>query len=143
MSERKYVTHPHTWMMPMAYKPKIEKVRYGLITQTIRPNRAVQSGDYVLLFAWSGVPFRSKWAWQRKEIVTEVVPIKFYIGQDEIRVLDIATGFNSDGNRIARLDGINPPTGKELVNVLYNLYGREIWDMEFVAIRWDRGDVNE
>ena len=71
----------------MTYKPKIEAVRTGRCDQTIRRGRKYKVGDEVTFYAWSGSPYRSKWAWRRATVLTEVIDIRIsengISGQDE------------------------------------------------------------
>jgi len=145
MSDKKDVTHPHTWMLPLSYKPKLEAVRTGNCTQTIRPDKDIRPGDYVYLFEWSGKPYRSPWAWKRRATVTEVMRFRlmrsgnvsnYYSGW--MVVLD-EYGYEptpNPMNELALRDGISPPTGIELRKVLVEFYGEEAYKMTFVAITW-------
>ena len=103
------------------YTPKIEGVKNGTITQTIRRLTNIKPGDTILFHGWKGKPYKSKWDWRLRVVIISV-------NKGEMR----KNGFYSypkfydwDGAEIAeiaRLDGINPPTGRELKRVLEQFY---------------------
>ncbi len=148
MSEKKYMKHPHTWMLPMSYQPKIQAVRDDTCTQTIRPWKDIRPGDYVWLFEKEGHKYYGKWVWKKKRVVTEVFTFRL-LGPNHMGWMVIPSGKPEvedtvyPMNEFALRDGIDPPTGEALVDVLFGFYGGKIWDMEFVAIRWDRGDIKQ
>lgn len=115
-----------THIMALTYQPKIEAVFDGKITQTIRtwypgqPEKRV--GDKLILHTWEGKPYRSKWG---QRMVGE-------ISQVEVLHLSIASDERLD--ELARMDGIDPPNGKELKRTLANL--NHGWLGEYRVIRW-------
>jgi len=62
-------------VMAITYPPKIEPVKDGGCTQTIRKGHKVSVGDEILFHGWSGRPYRSKWDWRKRVTVTEVISI--------------------------------------------------------------------
>lgn len=44
---------------------------------------------------------------------------------------------NSDIDEIARLDGIVPPTGMALREVLHEFYGEDLWGRPMMIITWE------
>ena len=59
-------------VMSLTYPPKIEPVKDGRCTQTIRKGRKVAEGDEILFHGWAGLPRRSKWSWDKRVTVTHV-----------------------------------------------------------------------
>jgi len=106
--------------IPFTYKPKIEGVRAGKIRQTIRFGRKILVGEELLLYAWAGTPYRSKWAWKRPEVCTESIPIR--VSEHGLRFIgELSTLYLWDSpvvDDLARKDGIYPATGVELGRVL-------------------------
>lgn len=60
-----------------------DKVLSGLKLQTLRKPKKIpiKVGDELLLFGWEGVPYRSKWGWRRRAIVTETFLVKMGINK--------------------------------------------------------------
>ena len=58
------------WNIPLTYEPKIEPVKRGDCTQTIRPGRKFAVGDLVRFYVWKGRPYWSKW-----ETITGYMPV--------------------------------------------------------------------
>lgn len=104
------------WILSFTYEPKIPGVRAGKIRQTIRIGRKFKEGDLVSFYEWSGLPYRSQWSYVAPYVpLTEVIPI--VIHEEGIEMFgDLIKWENLDD--IAREDGVNPPTGEELKNVL-------------------------
>jgi len=143
------------WNIPLTYQPKIEPVRNRTCGQTIRPGRKFNVGDLVRFYIWSGKPYRSK-----RETITEYAPITgvyditvfplgllfrnhsfdsyFYPGTSPLFRENRDLAWNTWGvNRIAELDGIVPPTGEALRDVLIQKNGK-IPDkgIDMQIIRW-------
>lgn len=125
------------------YKPKIQSVKDGRCTQTIRPlgKRPVQKGDSVLFHGWEGRPYRSKWSWRLRVNVIDVKTIVIgkigfsFLNNRKVLFLSIKEWDSSYGDNLARKDGIDPPTGKalgELFNSMYDLKEPK----EFQVITW-------
>jgi len=122
------------WNIPLTYAPKIAGVLAGSIRQTIRTGRKFSPGDLVSFHGWEGKPYRSKWSFR-----TPYAPLK-----DVIPITIRADGVETsrefrpwhllDG--IARLDGIEPPTGAELYRVLSALNPIPEGGVEAQIIRW-------
>jgi hypothetical protein len=112
--------------LPMTYKPKIPAVFGGTCTQTIRVGSKYEVGDTLTIFEWSGQPYRSKWGRRLKAKVFSV---------DDVLLSEFGIGFayGDTGHygraswrccdKIACLDGIDPPTGEELKRVLEAFHG--------------------
>lgn len=129
------------------YQPKIEGVRSGKITQTIRKpgKRSVKVGDTITFHGWSGKPYRSPWSWR---IEVEVTCVVNPILREEGIIAEYGPFMYSwdsetvDG--LARNDGIDPPTGKELKRVLKSL--NKDWEGTYQIIKWrirDRGEKDQ
>lgn len=128
------------WNIPMTYPPKIPKVRDGTCTQTIRFGRKYHVGDEIRYFNWSGRPYRSKWI-----LLTGYMPlievIDVYIGNCTFGYVSSGCGYKWHSpiiDEIARLDGIEPPTGEALRDVLISKNGKiPAEGREAQIIRWE------
>lgn len=122
------------WNIPLTYAPKITGVLDGSIRQTIRTGRKFSVGDLVSFHGWEGTPYRSKWAAR-----TAYAPLK-----DVIPITILPRGLTMPHefrpwhvlDEIARLDGIEPPTGAELYRVLSVLNPIPQSGVEAQIIRW-------
>ena len=134
---------PRKWNLPLTYQPKIQPVREGICTQTIRTGRKFKVGDLVRFYVWEGRPYRSK-----RTTITEYMPLK-EVWEIDIRERGIMT-YNFEGyaakfyawvesDWLAALDGILPPTGEALRDVLIQKNGK-ISSEGIVAqvIRWQQ-----
>lgn len=124
---------PRKYFLALTYEPKIEGVRNGTIRQTIRktgwPGHRFQVGDFVAFHGWQGQPYRSPWSWRTPYFrLTEVLDI--YVETGGIRWASPG-GYIIDGvdgewdcawwdylDGLAAADGIMPPTGQALGEVL-------------------------
>lgn len=125
------------WNVPLTYQPKIEPVRVGLCTQTIRLGRKYAVGDLIRFYVWEGKPYRSK-----QKTITEYARIKevykIVIFKDKWVGPAFTHTWQSPGSTmLARRDGIVPPTGEALRDVLIQKNGK-IPDegIEAQIIRW-------
>lgn len=155
---------PRRLSLPLTYAPKIEPVKRGDCTQTIRIVNYTEThpegnhkrvGDLVRFFTWSGRPYHSKRVW----VMEEYKPIS-YIKDITIVERGIICGFapeelpseqREDGSFLtyklwfwneldwlAALDFISPPTGEALRDVLIGKNGKIPEDgVEAQIIRWD------
>ena len=122
------------WNLPLTYTPKIPGVLNGSIRQTIRVGRKFSPGDLVSFHGWSGRPYRSPWSFRTQYAVLKaVIPITIYPGgieaPGEIRPWSLLDG-------IARLDGIDPPTGEALCRVLSGMHKIPADGIEAQILRW-------
>ncbi|MDD5323595.1 MAG: hypothetical protein PHD43_23920 [Methylococcales bacterium] len=141
-----------THILSMTYGPKIAGVRDGTIRQTIRrlnPKRPFKLGDKLLIHGWSGKPYRSPWNWRMEAVVKELDRLEV---DNEDWVLWDHYDLTHEGfctalnpwddehpviDRIAKADGIVPPTGLGLKAVLESMHGPFTdEDIEFQIIRW-------
>jgi hypothetical protein len=138
------------WNVPLTYQPKIEPVSTGKCTQTIRIGNKYSVGDLIRFYTWSGKPYRSK-----RTTITEYAPIKF------VRIITIINDgiigcffkeeapmdpeiyarctlwIWEDIDWLASLDGIVPPTGEALRDVLMEKNGSIPEEgVEAQIIRW-------
>ena len=136
------------------YGPKIQAVRSGECKQTIRPlgSRPVNQGDIITFHGWDGQPYRSKWSWRVMAVVSGVEYIGltktgFYtvsktIPYPEMMYYKFHTWDSRKGNDLAKLDFIQPPTGKELGKLFNSMYKLPDRDSEidkptkFQVIKW-------
>jgi len=144
---------------PFTYLPKIEAVKEGKITQTIRPEKGISEGDSILFHGYRckcgaedweplddfymklrckacgkrmGYATR-KWSWRKRVTVIEVVKATAYNWGLEFQ--DGSKKLWRELDDLAKKDGIDPPKGEMLAEVLksvYDLYrGKKI-----EIIRW-------
>lgn len=127
------------WNLPLTYEPKIEPVKNGTCTQTIRTGRKFKVGDLVRFYVWKGKPYRSK-----RKTITEYMPlvevIGVYIGNCTFGYVSAGCGYYWDSpfiDEIARKDGIVPATGKALRDILISKNGKiPAGGIEAQIIRW-------
>ena len=117
----------------ISYKPKIEPVLDGRCIQTIRAGRNVSVGDEILFHGWSGRPYRSKWAWRMRVVVTQVTLIT--MNKYGVQIGHQFHIWNSL-DELASLDFIDPPTGEALRDVLFKLNGIPNEPVPAQIIRW-------
>jgi hypothetical protein len=122
------------WNIPLTYAPKIAGVLDGTIRQTIRVGRKFSVGDQVSFHGWEGKPYRSRWSFRTPYApLKAVIPITIRPGgiaaPREFRAWSLL-------DEIARLDGIEPPTGAELHRVLSALNPIPEGGAEAQIIRW-------
>ena len=125
---------PRKWNIPLTYAQKIPGVLNGSIWQTIRAGRKYRAGDLVSFHGWEGKPYRSKWSFRTPYAsLKEVIPIS--IRPDGIEApREFRPWSLLDG--IARLDGIEPPTGAELYRVLQGMHPIPEDGVEAQILRW-------
>ena len=141
------------WRLPLTYQPKIEPVLLGTCRQTIRirtknkktgklsPRKEV--GDLIRFFLWSGRPY-----WSKQIDLTEYEPLKEAL---DIRIFpdgfvrehlpnhdgQIIPWRSTDAESLAVLDGIVPPTGAALHDVLISKNGKiPAEGLEAQILRW-------
>ena len=126
------------WSRSFTYEPKIKAVQTGKCTQTIRPKHTVKVGDKIQFHGWEGRPYWSRWSWRMKVVVTDVIYIMAF--KDGVEFSSSPTERlpwdNPYITRVAKMDGIDPPTGKamgELFNSKYDLTE----GIPMQIIRWD------
>jgi len=122
------------WNLPLTYAPKIAGVCDGSIRQTIRVGRKFSPGDLVSFHGWSGRPYRSTWSFRTPYAALKaVIPITIYPGgieaPGEIRSWGLL-------DEIARLDGIEPPTGEALCRVLSGMHKIPFAGVGAQILRW-------
>jgi len=129
------------WNLPLTYAPKIDGVCDGTIRQTIRAGRKFSPGDLVSFHGWRGRSYRSPGSFRTPYFeLTEVYLIIIYpdcilapgggafppwpaFGEDELADL-------------ARRDGIEPPTGEALRDVLLGMHAIPDEGVEAQILRW-------
>ena len=133
------------WWLALTYSPKVEAVRDGRCTQTIRAGWQKQEGDQVAFHGWEGVPRHSRWSWRTEYFpLIEVIDIRVVVAgiimQDTSRLNlgwiwypwkdPIVEG-------IAERDFIFPPTGKELGRILLSMHKIDnLNGSPFQILRW-------
>lgn len=133
-------THPRKWNLPLTYEPKIQPVIEGDCTQSIRMGRKFKVGDLIRFYRWAGKPYRSK-----RETITEymeiieALPITIFpsIIQFPSSLGGFDFGYWHDFDNLAEADGIVPPTGEALRDVLIEKNGKiPKGGIEAQIIRW-------
>mgnify|MGYP006980733105 FL=1 len=125
---------PRKWNIPLTYGPKIAGVCDGTIRQTIRVGTKFHIGDLVSFHGWEDRPYRSTWSFRTPYAALKaVIPITIYPGgieaPGEIRSWSLL-------DEIARLDGIEPPTGEALCRVLSGMHTIPDEGIEAQVVRW-------
>lgn len=145
-------------IMSLTYMPKIGPVKRGECTQTVRllagpgeilpddTRRLKRVGDEILLHTWEGVPYRSRWDWRQRYILSEVLVI--YCDPDGMwrwSPLDPVHGddweclpiSNTTLLDIVQRDHIDPPTILEWERTLSSLNGfQDLGDTDWQVLRW-------
>lgn len=134
---------PRHHSMPMTCKDKLERVFSGEIRQTIRRGERYQVGDTLTIFEWTGIPYRSKWGRRIEGTVNFVGTMSVY--KEGVTLHDTIHGGiapiswdNCYLDGISEKDGLNPPTGIRLKEVLFSLHPEcdfEKGEM-FQVVRW-------
>jgi hypothetical protein len=132
--------------LPLTYAPKIAGVLDGTIRQTIRPGWKFMVGDLVSFHGWVGRPYHSKWSFRTEyrplvEVVSiEIEPRGFvWMSCDGRTETDRGAMYSKwdELDRIAHLDGIDPPTGQALKTVLLGMHPiRDGENLQAQIIRW-------
>lgn len=144
-------------VMALTYKPKIEAVKNGTCGQTVRllhkgpdplpqdiTKRLKRPGDEILMHTWEGKPYKSKWGWQGRLVLSEVLEI-YYMDGWRWSIFDEGHGSHCYPlNRyelldIVKRDHIDPPTIEEWERTLMRLNGMDsLEDTDWEVIRWPR-----
>ena len=127
---------PRTFIRPLTYAPKIRGVLDGTIRQTIRAGQKLAAGDRVLFHGWEGKPYRSKWSFR--------TPYYTLITVIPIRIRPAGLLFESSGefrpwadlDDLAARDGIDPPTGEGLRDVLLGMHAVPESGVAGQILRW-------
>ena len=126
------------WNIPLTYEPKIAGVCDGSIRQTIRVGRKFSPGDLVSFHGWSGRPYRSTWSFRTPyfrlgmahAIIIRANGIEALVGNGmEFRSWSLL-------DDLARRDGIEPPTGEALRDVLLGMHRIPDEGIEAQILRW-------
>ena len=136
------------WNLPLTYQPKIEPVRKGECTQTIRvcmPGKPKkQVGDLIRFYVWSGKPYRSK----RETITGYMVLVTVKNCRITLAGIDYLTFLGEtrfwywdELDALAALDGIVPATGEALRDVLIEKNPIPEGGTEAQILRWDPAGV--
>jgi|GEM_PF-1136370 hypothetical protein len=127
---------PRDWCLPLTYPPKIEPVKRGECTQTIRfctiskskkhPGKIIrkQVGDRVRFYRWTGRPY-----WSHPEYITDYMILTPVVNVEVF--LDGIRGCCDENivpwgelDFLATRDFIDPPTGAALRDVLIGKNGK-------------------
>ncbi len=129
---------PRKWVIPLTYPPKIPKVLSGECTQTIRPGRKFEPYDLVSFHGWEGRPYWSKWSFRTPYHEIQLVEdIILFAGGIYSEWPDVFSPWDSPVmDTVAKLDGIDPPTGIELGRVLASKNKIPEKGIDAQIIRW-------
>ena len=127
---------PRKWNLPLTYRPKIARMASGEIRQTIRPGLKYRVGDQVSFHGWEGQPYRSRWT-NRTQYYELIRVIDITLRPDRVQVHYVVWPWNDPIiDELARLDGIDPPTGQELGWLFTTMYDLPDDGMDFQVLRW-------
>ena len=127
--------------LPLTYDPKIQPVRDGTCTQTIRTGRKFAEGDLVSFHGWSGRPYHSSWSfrtpykplWMVQDIHITPTGFLFYHNGKFFKEINWCSW---EMRELAKLDYINPPTGEDLRDVLMSKNKIPAYGIDAQIIRW-------
>lgn len=127
--------------LPLTYAPKIPGVLSGSIFQSIRIDTILEIGDHIAFHGWAGIPYKSPWSFRTPYMeINWAEPIKIH--EDFIYYPWEKKKFkvgDSELNYLAALDGINPPTGEDLLRVLHQYHGPGT--LKGKIIRWNPAPI--
>lgn len=126
-------------MMAVTCKDKEQEVIDGKIKQTIRQGERIHEGDTLLLHGFEGRVYRSNWTWRKEVTVKRVQPI--WVGDSGIAFTPSIVVIPWDSkmvNALAKADGVKPPTGVRLKEVLEAINGKfsKSRSEKYQIIRW-------
>ena len=130
---------PRKWNIQLTYAPKIAGVLAGTIRQTIRAGRKFRSGDLVSFHGWEGTPYRSKWSFRTPYFsltmarAIRIAPEGIAVPPRPLHEEYYAWRALDD---LARRDGIEPPTGEALRDVLAGMHKIPDDCIEAQVLRW-------
>jgi hypothetical protein len=127
------------WVLPLTYAPKIPGVIGGTLRQTIRPGGKYRVGDWVAFHGWEGLPYRSRWSFRTgyfllyevKDIIISRKGIR-HVRDGRPGPLRSWHGYDE----LAARDGIQPPTGEALRDVLLAMHKIPEGGLPTQVIRW-------
>lgn len=129
------------WNLALTYEPKIEPVRAGDCRQTIRPvgkSPMKEVGDLISFHGWAGRPYHSSWSW-RTPYTPLVEVIGIIVRPDGLKLMGLTflfPWFDKGVQTIAEKDGIVPPTGLALRDVLMSKNKIPETGIEAQILRW-------
>ena len=129
---------PRTFIRPLTYAPKIQGVLDGTIRQTIRVGTKFRVGDLVSFHGWEGTPYRSKWSFRTPYFaLTTARAIRIVPGGIVVPGLrrEEYCAWSALDDLAAR-DGIEPPTGEALRDVLLGMHRIPNEGVEAQILRW-------
>ena len=133
----------HKWNLPLTYTPKIQSVIDGSCRQTIRlvkkPHLKKHEGDLIRFYTWSGKPYRSaRTTITPYYLITEVKNCRISErGIDDLLFMGETGLWDwNELDRLAEMDGIVPPTGETLRDILVEKNGISSDWISAQVIRW-------
>lgn len=131
-------------VLPLTYAPKIPAVLSGECRQTIRANSKIMPGDLVMFHGWEGVPYHSKWSF-RTPYYRVSVPWPILIKKNGVSISgsSVIKWHCRLLDKLAAEDGIDPPTGEALRDVLFSMHKIPPEGLPAKIIRWEKEAVTE
>jgi hypothetical protein len=139
----------------MTYGPKIEPVKKLECRRTTRiynEDNPFEVGDFALIHGWAGKPYRTPWNWRLPKMsivkVIDMLAFEHVAGFWQHPITGIPFSTQSVAmeyypwqhpimEELARLDGIEPATGIEYLDVLEKFHGRFTEKpTQFQVIEW-------
>lgn len=107
-------------ILSLIYDSKIQAVLAGTCRQTIRLGNRFAVGDQIMFHGWEARPYRSKWSFRTpyypvEQVINITILLRGIAMPHEFRPWPLL-------DEIARLDGIVPPTGEALRDVLLGMH---------------------
>ena len=129
--------------LPITYRPKADAVFAGTCDQSMRKGNKYAVGDALLIFEWTGKPYRSRWGRRLRAVVTETESVWLYHdgfvfpchGTRPSHWQGTTWWQEDAANQLAIEDGIVPPTGVALRATLMKLNGKD-WQGEYQIVHW-------
>ena len=123
-------------VLSITYREKENGVRCGTVCQTIRKGNKVMNGDTILFHGWDGVPYRSKWSWRKDVEVTQAHDVVISQAGIQPQIGPMIEWGDPDADVLAGYDGIDPPTGSQLYDVLRSMHRITKEGEPYQVIRW-------
>jgi hypothetical protein len=109
----------------------------GSITQSIRIDTSLTTGDLIAFHGWEGRPNHSSWSFRTPYYrITLAKPINVHA--DDVYLPDVKNKLLVGDpllDKLAEKDGIKPATGEELLRVLHAMHGPGI--LHGKVLRWE------
>ncbi len=131
--------------IPFDREAKAKKVEKGTIRQSIRLyDEEIKEGTKLLLRAWEGTPYQSKWAFQRRERVKEAIPCRLYPEDAPKTRIGWIVKLKENGEKefMSSMEMWDTairddhPTLTSLYDRLRECYEEKVYTEKFLIVRW-------